>query len=193
MTTEQILSFYNVCKEMLANANTSNESLITIKKSYIEWYDLNVYLPQYNIYTSAISYYEKSLEAIKDMMKVNLELKEAEMIKTYNIDYNEDYTSKPVGKGLTDSSKLELLPDFTGQTEDYVRAWCNKRNIDLTVYEADSYNPIGMVISQDTHKDTFVKRISHITIYVSNGNVMTEDNKSEIELNDGDTIIDNEE
>ena len=109
--------------------------------------------------------------------------------KTFEIDYNEDYTSKPTGKGLTDNSKLELLPDFTGQTESYVKSWCEKRNIKLTVYETDSYNPVGMVVSQDIHKDTFVKRVSHITIYTSNGNRIN----SESPIEEGDTIIDNEE
>lgn len=208
MNEEQILSFYSVLKDMLINANTSKDSLINIKKSYLEYYSLPVYLPAYSRTTSALGYYESSMNDIIKMMKVNLELEEAEMVKTFAIDYNEDYELLPVGKGKTDSKKLELLPSFVGQTEEYVRNWTSSRGITITVNEADSYLPRGSVVNQSLHSGTFVKNISHIMIYVSNGNVNSSDsginesdednnkNNKEEELpekNKDDVVIDNEE
>lgn len=206
MNEEQILSFYNVLKDMLINANTSKDSLINIKKSYLEYYSLPVYLPAYSRTTSALGYYESSMNDIIKMMKVNLELEEAEMIKTFDIDYNENYESKPIGKGKTDSNKLELLPSFIGQTEDYVKKWASNRGITVSVNEADSYLPRGSVVNQSLHSGTFVKNISHIMIYVSNGNVNSsnsgkneddeidnENDETTPEKNDNDVIVDNEE
>lgn len=201
MDEEQILSFYNVLKDMLINANASKDSLVTIKKSYLEYYSLPVYLPAYSRTTSALGYYESSMNEIIKMMKVNLELEEAEMVKTFAIDYNEDYETQPVGKGKTDSSKLELLPSFVGQTEEYVKNWASSRGISVTVNEADSYLPRGSVVNQSIHSGTFVKNISHIMIYVSNGNVSSSDSgrndedeeNDKPEKDDNDIIIDNEE
>lgn len=198
MNEEQILSFYNVLKDMLINANTSKDSLINIKKSYLEYYSLPVYLPAYNRTTSALGYYESSMNDIIKMMKVNLEIEEAEMVKTFAIDYNEDYELLPIGKGKTDSKKLELLPSFVGQTEEYVRNWTSSRGITITVNESDSYLPRGSVVNQSLHSGTFVKNISHIMIYVSNGNVNSSnsernDIRDNTEKNENDIIIDNEE
>lgn len=169
MTSEQILSFYSVCKEMLLNAGTKDSSLISIKKSYLEYYNLPVYLQAYNMYTSALGYYQSSMDAIIKMMKVNLEIEEAQMIKTFSIDYNENYESKPTGKGITDSNKLETLPSFIGESESYVRNWCESRGISITVNEADSLLLPGTVVDQGLHVGVFVKNMSHLMIYVSNG------------------------
>lgn len=199
MNEEQILSFYNVLKDMLKNANTSKDSLVTIKKSYLEYYSLPVYLPAYSRTTSALGYYESSMDEIIKMMKVNLELEEAKMIKTFEIDYNEDYETLPVGKGKTDSKKLELLPNFTGQTEEYVKNWADSRGISISINEADSYLPLGTVVNQAIHSGTFVKNISHLMIYVSNGNVNSsndgrdDDEDEENKKNETNIIIDNEE
>lgn len=198
MDEEQILSFYNVLKDMLVNANASKDSLITIKKSYLEYYNLPVYLPAYSRTTSALGYYESSMNEIIKMMKINLELEEEKMIKTFEIDYNEDYETQPVGKGKTDSNKLELLPSFVGQTEEYVKNWASNRGITITVNEADSYLPRGSVVNQSLHSGTFVKNISHIMIYVSNGNASSSnsgrtDEDDEPKKSENDIIINNEE
>ena len=120
------------------------------------------------------------------------------MVKTFAIDYNEDYELLPIGKGKTDSKKLELLPSFVGQTEEYVRNWTSSRGITITVNESDSYLPRGSVVNQSLHSGTFVKNISHIMIYVSNGNVNSSnsernDIRDNTEKNENDIIIDNEE
>lgn len=186
MSSEQILSFYEVCKQMLLNANTNDESLITIKKTYLEYYSLPVYLPAYNMTTSALGYYNSSMEAIKKAMKVNLELEDAEMVKTYSIDYNENYEPGPIGKGLTDNNVLETFPDFTGKTEDYVRSWCNNRGITVSISEVHNSADAGTVVYQSIHKGTFVKNVSRVTIHVSNG--LGSGSQAP-----GDIIIDNEE
>ena len=89
--TDQILSFYDTIKQMLLNS-LNGEDLITIEKTYLEYYDLPIYT-SYG-YMSAIGYYESSLEAIKDAMKMNLGLKKITMNKSFSYDYNQEYEQK---------------------------------------------------------------------------------------------------
>ena len=158
MTTNQILSFYDVLKDMLANSLNGDE-FITIKKTYLELYSLPVYLQYAYMYSSALGYYPDSLEAIKKLMKVNLELEEKETIKTFEYTYGENYEAGITGKNITTGAKLQLVPDFTGSSESYVRDWASKNNISVEVIGGGA-----TVIEQSIHPGVLAKSISRITI-----------------------------
>ena len=121
MSLEQILSFYTVGKDMLLNANSSS---LSIKKTYLSYYNLGVWQPGAERHTSALGYYPGSLDAIKKLMKENLELVEPTPIKTFDITYNEEYTTPLVGKGITTGARLELVKSFVGATQYEASAWC---------------------------------------------------------------------
>ena len=158
MTTNQILSFYDVLKDMLANSLNGDE-FITIEKTYLELYSLPVYLQYAYMYSSALGYYPDSLEAIKKLMKVNLELEEKETIKTFEYTYGENYEVGITGKNITTGAKLQLVPDFTGSNESYVRDWASKNNISVEVIGGGA-----TVIEQSIHPGVLAKSISRITI-----------------------------
>ena len=69
MQPEQIMSFYNVGKDMLAGS-TSNT--LSIKKTYLNYYNLPVWLKRPERYTIALGYFPESLEAINKAMRLNL-------------------------------------------------------------------------------------------------------------------------
>lgn len=158
MSTDQILSFYEVLKNMLSNS-LNGEEFITIHKTYLELYSLPVYLQNAYMYSSALGYYPDSLEAIKKLMKVNLGLEKKETIKTFEYTYKEDYEIDVTGKNITTGSKLQLVPDFTGSSEEYVRSWATKNNITVEVIGNGS-----TVIEQSIHPGVLVKSISKITV-----------------------------
>lgn len=158
MSTNQILSFYDVLKDMLSNS-LNGDDFITIHKTYMELYSLPVYLQNAYMYSSALGYYPDSLEAIKKLMKVNLELEEKEIIKTFDYSYGENYEAGITGKNITTGAKLQLVPDFTGSSEGYVRDWASKNNISVEVVGGGS-----TVIEQSIHPGVLVKSISRITI-----------------------------
>lgn len=160
MSEKQILSSYDILKKMLSNS-LNDEDFIKIEKTYLEYYSLPVYTS--NMYTSAIGHYEGSLDAIKKAMKVNLELEEPEVIKTFKYSYNEAYESKLIGQGITTGEKLTLVPSFIGQTASYVRDWGNQNGINIIVDGSES----GTVTSQNIHDGVLVKSISSITITTS--------------------------
>ena len=169
--TDQILSFYDTIKQMLLNS-LNGEDLITIEKTYLEYYDLPIYT-SYG-YMSAIGYYESSLEAIKDAMKMNLGLKKITMNKSFSYDYNQEYEQKIIGKGLTSGNTIETLPDFRGEPVSEVINWLGEKEITVNYEYVDSTSPkynssysSGYVSQQSVQARTRVSNIKELTIYVN--------------------------
>ena len=169
--TEQILSFYDTIKQMLLNS-LNGEDLITIEKTYLEYYDLPIYT-SYG-YMSAIGYYDSSLEAIKDAMKMNLGLKKIIHNKSFSYDYNQEYEQKIIGKGLTNGNTIETLPEFRGQTISDVINWVGDKDIivnyeyvDHTNIKYNSLYEIGYIANQSIPSRTRVSSIKELTIYIN--------------------------
>lgn len=169
--TEQILSFYDTIKQMLLNS-LNGEDLITIEKTYLEYYDLPIYT-SYG-YMSAIGYYESSLEAIKDAMKMNLGLKKITFNKSFSYDYNQEYEQKIIGKNLTSGNTIETLPNFKGQPVSEVINWLGEKEITINYEYIDQANsrynkeyPSGYVSQQSIPERTRLSSIKELTIYVN--------------------------
>lgn len=169
--TDQILSFYDTIKQMLLNS-LNGEDLITIEKTYLEYYDLPIYT-SYG-YVSAIGYYDSSLEAIKDAMKMNLGLKKITFNKSFSYDYNQEYEQKIIGKGLTSGNTIETLPDFRGEPVSEVINWLGDKEIvinyeyvDHTNQKYNSNYPAGYIANQSLPGRTRVSSIKELTIYIN--------------------------
>ena len=210
MTTDQILSLYDVGKSVLVNTINGNEVKFSIYKTTLETYSLPVYLGYST--TSALGYYKDSLEDIKKMMKTNLELLEKVPNKTFSIDYNEDYTLKFYGKKIYGAKSVATMPSLIGSSKDYASNWAVSNGINLTtieVYEGDEhFNYLyadGIVADQSIHVNSVIGTGTNLTIYVNKratnvdnsnnqDNSNNEDNSSNVpEHNENDTVIDNEE
>ena len=169
--TEQILSFYDTIKQMLLNS-LNGEDLITIEKTYLEYYDLPIYT-SYG-YMSAIGYYESSLEAIKDAMKMNLGQKKVILNKSFSYDYSQEYEPKIIGKGLTSGNTIETLPDFKGQPVSEVINWLGDKNIiinyeyiDATNSKYNSSYASGYISQQSIPGRTRISNVKELTVYVN--------------------------
>lgn len=166
MSLEQIISFYSVGKDMLMN---SNSSTLSIKKTYLTYYNLNVWLKGPKRYTSALGYWPGSLEAIKKLMKENLGLETPKPIKTFDISYNEDYTTPIVGRGIATGEKLQLAKDFVGASQYEATTWCQSVGMTCNFETTTNYQTPGLIVEQSVHKGELLKTISSITFYVSDG------------------------
>lgn len=166
MSLEQILSFYTVGKDMLLNSNSSS---LSIKKTYLSYYNLGVWQPGAERHTSALGYYPGSLDAIKKLMKENLELVEPTPIKTFDITYNEEYTTPLVGKGITTGARLELVKSFVGATQYEASAWCKTVGLTCKFETTTDYQTAGLIVNQSAHQNELVKSLSKITFYISDG------------------------
>ena len=201
MTTDQILSLYDVGKSVLVNTINGNEVKFSIYKTTLETYSLPVYLGYST--TSALGYYKDSLEDIKKMMKTNLELLEKVPNKTFSIDYNEDYTLKFYGKKLYGAKSVATMPSLIGSTAEYASSWAVSNGINLTkieVYEGDEhFNYLygdGIVADQSIHINSVIGTGTNLTVYINkrSSNIDNSNNSEETPVrNENDTVIDNEE
>jgi len=169
--TDQILSFYDTIKQMLLNS-LNGEDIITIEKTYMEYYDLPIYT-SYG-YISAIGYYPSSLEAIKNAMKMNLGIKKTTMNKSFSYDINQEYEPKIIGKGLTSGTTIETLPDFRGKAVSEVVNFASDKNITVNYEYVDptsqrynkSYDS-GYVSQQSVQSQTRLSSVNNLTVYVN--------------------------
>ena len=176
MSTNKILSFYNLGKSIIFSSKSDND-FISVEKTYLETYNLPVYLTNIRAFTSAQGHYKSSLDEIVKAMKVNLGLEKQELIKTFSYSFDENYEVRVLGKSKRDNNRLETLPNFTGKAKSDIESWCNARNI-IVNYESVNegstrYNPLypsGYVIDQSVHHGVLMasSSISNITIYVMN-------------------------
>ncbi len=166
LSTNQLLSFYQTLKDMLIKGIKENE-FINIQKTYLEVYNLPVNIGGMTL--SALGYYDNSLEEIKKALKVNLGLIDEEMIKTFNYDYNEEYTSPIIGKGITQNkTNIEVLPNFVGSSVSSVEEWTSNRGITLyKEFLGCTENTPGVIGRQSVYAGTNVNNITSLTIYIN--------------------------
>src|SRR5574344_235123 len=165
METNQMLNFYNVGKSILTNNNFSDGEFINIQKTYLTGYDLHVYINGSNLYT--YQYYDESLKEIVDAMKINLGLQKPETIKTFSFSANEPYEVPVIGKTYTAARRNETLPNFVGQSINYVESWVSTRNLTLIKnYTSDSSCINDIVTGQSVHDGILVSSISSLTVDV---------------------------
>ena len=164
LSTNQILSFYKVLKDMLIKG-LNGDNFINIQKTYLEVYNLPITIGGMTV--SALGYYDSSLKAIQDALNVNLELKEEEMIKTFSYDYNEEYTSPIIGKGVSGGTKLATIPNFIGSSVGYAESWATSNGITLGKEFTCNDKTPGLIGGQSVSAGTLAKSISYLTIYIN--------------------------
>ena len=164
LSTTQILSFYQTLKNMLLQGLKGND-FITIQKTYLEVYNLPVMIGGMQL--SALGYYPNSLEAIHDALEVNLGIKNEEMIKTFSYDYNEEYSSPVIGKGVTGGAKEAMVPSFIGKTVGEAESWAASNGITLSKSFTCSNGVPGIISSQSVNAGTLTRSISYMEIYIN--------------------------
>jgi len=168
METKQILSFYQALKNMLANTLNGND-ILSIQKTYLEPYGLPVYLTNAGMYTSALGYYPGSMEAIKNVMLENLELKAISLIKEFSYDYNNDneYTLEVIGKGIRSGSTIQLMRSFIGSTVSEAESYAASNGITLyKEYTTEGNVAPGLIANQSVHQGVMLMNVKSLTIYI---------------------------
>lgn len=171
MTTNQMLSFYNVLKKMLATSN----SAITIDHTTLTGQDLMIYNPSTRMNMYTFQYNKSSLKEIVDLMKVNLDQKEPELIKTFSFSANEEYSPKIAGDSVDVENEPthELMPNLIGETALYAQNWGTARNITINItyvekgdtnYSEDKED--GTIVTQSVMVKTDLNTVKSVTIGV---------------------------
>ncbi len=148
-TTKQILSFYDIAKQLFKTSTTNN--LINMRQLYLQGssqmiYDEGMGLVLYNYIPN-----EESLKLVVNAMKENLELKEVEKVKQIDFSIEEPFKLDTIGNDVKTATKTyTLLPNFVGESESYARGWLANNGISATVNtkEVTSGYYDGQIISQ---------------------------------------------
>ena len=181
MTTENILSFYNIAKDILiknTSENTDLSSLIGFERLYLSGYDQRIVdYDSINNTGSQLSLYnfvpyQGSIKDISNAMKINLGLIKEEKIYEYNFDVDEPYEEKIIGKGNYNEGGISLLPSFVGRNVSEAQSYCNARGITLNINKVstNSSSLDGQVMTQSLPSGMdveFVSKSKGITLSVA--------------------------
>lgn len=159
MSTENILSFYNIAKDILTKNTSSNSdlsSLIGFQRLYLSGFDQTIvdYDSNTNSGSKLALYnfvpYQGSINEISKAMKINLGLLKDDPIKSFDFDINTPYEEKIIGKGKYNDSGISILPSFVGRPLSEVQSYCNSRGISLNVEKVETISSSfdGLVSTQ---------------------------------------------
>lgn len=165
MTTEEILSFYNIAKSLMAKGSDLN---LNITKTFLTGYDLTVY--ESWGYTYTFQNYKQSLDSIIKAMKINLGQIEQEEIKKMNFSINTPYEKEIIGYKYYSETRKTLMPDLVGSTLSYAQSWASSIGRTIVVNEIESTDSSyvdGQIINQSVHDGVIIDKIpSTITVDV---------------------------
>ena len=165
MSTNEMLSFYNVAKNLLIKSGDVN---LNITKTYLTGYDLYVYNGSGKTYT--FQYYKQSLADIVKAMNITLGKEKKEEIKEFTFDLNEPYEKEVIGKTYYNETRKQVVPDFTLMSVSEAKSWGSANgitiNVNETTSESEEYSD-GQITSQSVHEGVLAEEAgSNITITV---------------------------
>lgn len=188
MTNNEILSLYNIGKDVIAKSLTSQnvDDIIGMQRLYLSGKDAYIYDASYgqNLYNYVL--YKESLNAVVEAMKINLGLIQPTMIKEFSFNIDEEYQQTVIGEmysGTTesyetgnktattskDNDKEETLetvitPNFVGMT--YNEAKTKANSIGLYLNVPSTIKTTDIIATQDVKSGTEIKSGSTIKLTV---------------------------
>ena len=160
-TTKQILSFYDIAKNLLLTS--TSENLINMQQLYLSGsgqmiYDEGMGMVLYNYIPN-----EQSLNQIISIMKQNLGLEETDTIKKMTFSIKQTYQMETIGSNVTEATKTyTLLPNFVGESQGYATNWLANNGVSYIIQtqEVSSGYYDGQVISQSYPESKRIDLIS---------------------------------
>lgn len=190
LTTKQILSFYNVGKDILKKSvSTDTSNLINVQRLYLQGTGQMIYDERARMVLWDYVPNKNSRKDIIQAMKENLELAEHKVIKKFSFSINNPYEVKVIGEGPynTSNGSYNLVPDFTGDTEAQARAAAAKLGLSVTFKGSG-----GRVISQSfpANKRTDLVK-GNIVLTLSGSESTSSDTKKDTTTKNDDKKTDN--
>lgn len=183
-TTDEILSFYNIGKDLVIKLIANNETdIINIEKLYLSGYDKMIWDEDMKLTLYNYVLYPGSLAEVVEAMKINLELGSISTVKSFSYETNEVYEQLLIGQGYyTDPYFKPTVPSLIGSSKSYVEQWASANNVNVIFEEVESDQTAGIVISQSYPYGYFISNLPNkeITISISINN--------ELDSNDDDYI-----
>ena len=172
MSTTEMLSFYDIGKDILSKSKNSNVSdLIGMQRLYISGQDAYIYEPSSGLNLYNFIPYQGSVDDVIKAMKINLELEQKQVIKKFSFDINEPYVETVIGKGvyttLTTDVKNSTLINLIGYSKEQASSYASKNNIRVTFVEQETTNKEykdNQVIKQSVPTGTDLQNVKTLTL-----------------------------
>ena len=141
LTTKQILSFYNIGKDIVKrSASKEDSNLINIQQLYLQGNGQYIYDERMRMVLYDYIPNKDSKKDIVQAMKENLELANHKTIKEFSFSINDPYEKEVIGYGPYKTSyTYDLLPDFTGDSKAQAQATANRLGISVNFTGGDGY------------------------------------------------------
>ena len=151
LTTKQILSFYNVAKDIIKKGLSSEDAdLINIQQLFLDGDGQMIYDERARMVLWDYVPNKDSRDDIIHAMKENLELEKHEVIKEFHFSINKPYTKKVIGEGpYRTGYSYTLLPSFIGLSEAQARSLAASYGLSVSFTGGDGY---VIAQSQPDHK-----------------------------------------
>ena len=184
MTTNQILSLYNVLKDILKAGRNSGDNVIPIQKLALSGQGKMLYdsYAKLNLWNYILN--EQSIQAVSEAINNNLGT--GELTKTFNYSINDEYVAKVVGtppyKEIDDDV---LLPSFVGEKVSVVEEFAKKYGIEVEYnYEVKENVPYeeGEIFYQNYLKNTKLNKVGTLKVSVLKKKESTSDKEDEEEI-----------
>lgn len=188
LSTEQILSSYNILKKILLSNKGSN--LINLQKLYLNGQGQMIYDEGMEMVLWNYILYQDSVKIVSETMKENLGILEPELIKEFKYSIKEPYSQTIIGKYTYGNSGLyKLLPDFTKYTKDNAINWIVSNGFSYNIEEIIDTEGIyqdNQIIKQSIPASKRIDKITnyHITLTISKTPITNEqENSNDIDNN----------
>ncbi|MBR3897690.1 MAG: LCP family protein [Bacilli bacterium] len=178
MSTDQILSLYNVFKDAASRSDGgSMDDILGIQRLQLNGYDTRIVdyggtnLSLYNYVL-----YDESVKEVSDAMKENLGIKKSKTIKSFSFDVNNPYEKEVIGAKTTGKESVVLVPNFVGQLVSNAQSWGSKNGVSIVVNGGNGY-----VLSQNVPAGANVEDVKSITVNSGGSKTKTNDTKTDTE------------
>ena len=133
LTTKQILSFYDIGKDIIKRSLSSDEAdLINIQQLFLQGTGQMIYDERARMILWDYVPNDSSRQDIIRAMKENLELVNHKEVYNFSFSINNPYEKEIIGEGpYSNSGTYKLLPDFTGDTEEQAKETAAKLGISV--------------------------------------------------------------
>lgn len=185
LTENQILSLYNIGKDILIKSNNSSlEDLIGIQKLTLNGYGKRIYDKRTNLNLYNYVLYDSSIKEVSNEMKINLEIEKPNLIKEFKFNINEEYKEKTIGNKVDEEDKVVdkkeevktkineknsiiTLPNLVGKDESEARTIIRNLGLRVTIKYESSSNQDGKVIFQNYNVGTDISKIDNLILTVA--------------------------
>ena len=175
-TTKQILSFYDIAKDITTNALQKDDAdLINIEQLFLSGTGQMIYDERSRLVLWDYIPNKESRKDIINAMKVNLGKKNPTMIKEFSFSINTPYEKTVTGTGpYKTASTYTLLPNFIGDSQSAAQAWASRNGVKVT-FKGTS----GHVIAQSYPANKRADLVSgSVVLTLSGGSSSTTSNSS---------------